>query len=685
MSAKRVTVDAVLRALCPSLDVRLLSQAINSPLPSDSRARLGRGRGSKGCPQSHCARQARALHASSSRMNQFSGQHDCAAPRVEHSPNTPSPPAKTDRGRSWNYWKPPGSQAGGWENPDGVPEAVPLRETSSQPVKTDTMGPWDKWKPKYPRHRYETKPDHVPKAVPLRKRPSPPARPYRPDISSTPIVAAHLVKPRADFPYDTNAAETRVIYEALRLLRGNREDSVKIRKLVKYLVEERGERPNIFLYEALVVANWDPATGSAGELSAILEEMRSLGIKPSASFYHAALRLLSIHPDYVTRNDILRQMKERDIPLEEEGKWSIALGLLRDGQTEMAMDYWDRMCKEGSEIPRWLLETFVYVLTMRGFVDDAVQLIQQRLDSAGGDLTAVALGTWLHLLDECSRDLHYESTKFIWDELVQSGTLNPSDGICLNILATAARHGDPALATAVIELLSARTTRLGTAHYEPLLESYTRAGDLENAFRVLCVVAKAKPVGLTAGRNATRPIFQLLKVAPERVDEAVSIIAKLSKERPVPAAAIAVPLEALAKTGTPMSKVFDTYRKIRDYPRYGDETAIFKALLEECHGAEDAAFVVSEMDRYSVRPHRAILDPLTRCFASDGNFDVAMLYFNELKRDKQGLTERTLMALLERCCRDKDPRVWQVLEEAERRGMQNPTPLLEKLREVPRP
>lgn len=84
---------------------------------------------------------------------------------------------------------------------------------------------------------------------------------------------------------------TPVLYEALRTLRNHHGQGSKIRQLVEYLVTERGEQPNVFLYEALVTANWDTATGSAGELVDIMKEMRTAGLKPSPGFYHSALRV----------------------------------------------------------------------------------------------------------------------------------------------------------------------------------------------------------------------------------------------------------------------------------------------------------------------------------------------------------------------------------------------------------
>ena len=94
----------------------------------------------------------------------------------------------------------------------------------------------------------------------------------------------------AGLPAKLHGAPTTVIYEALRALQGKSGQRNKIRALVVYLVESREEKPNAFLYEALIASNWDVA-GSAGEVKELMNEMKTLGIAASPSLYHAALRV----------------------------------------------------------------------------------------------------------------------------------------------------------------------------------------------------------------------------------------------------------------------------------------------------------------------------------------------------------------------------------------------------------
>ena len=60
---------------------------------------------------------------------------------------------------------------------------------------------------------------------------------------------------------------------------------------VRILVEQRGEKPNLRLYEALLLANADHEHGSASEVARILEEITNEGLTPDSATYHAILRV----------------------------------------------------------------------------------------------------------------------------------------------------------------------------------------------------------------------------------------------------------------------------------------------------------------------------------------------------------------------------------------------------------
>jgi pentatricopeptide repeat protein len=314
--------------------------------------------------------------------------------------------------------------------------------------------------------------------------------------------------------------------------------------------------------------------------------------------------LLAIHPDYLTRNAILKSMRDQGIELTDEGKCSVALGLLRDPQLEMALEYLAQMCREGTEIPDWVFSVYFYVLGKQGFLDEALQLLQQRIGGSDGSAVSVHLSTWYFFLEECSNALHHPGTVFIWERMVQTGMINPSDGIALNVLYTASRHGNSTLATEVIQLLSARRVRLGFHHYEALLDCYMHEGDIENAFEVLHIMTEA---GVQPDQSSTRSIFLALKDSPELSAKALETLSKLRKQHEIPISAVNVLLEALAQRGD-MPKALDIYRQLSQLCSSGPNQQTFVVLLRSAQDEVSRDFLISEMERFSIRIPSGLLN-----------------------------------------------------------------------------
>lgn len=84
--------------------------------------------------------------------------------------------------------------------------------------------------------------------------------------------------------------DTETVYHKLRQIALNGGHS-QIQACVSILLTERGEKPNVRLYDALLLANVDHEYGSAHEACKLLEEMATEGIAPDSATYHAALKV----------------------------------------------------------------------------------------------------------------------------------------------------------------------------------------------------------------------------------------------------------------------------------------------------------------------------------------------------------------------------------------------------------
>ncbi|KAK3487716.1 uncharacterized protein B0T23DRAFT_212797 [Neurospora hispaniola] len=510
-------------------------------------------------------------------------------------------------------------------------------------------------------------------------------------VADATVTATEIIQATNDLTEVLKEASTPVIYEALRELRNHHGQHGKIRPIIQFLLNNRKEKPNPFIYESLVVANWD-ITGSADELGFIFDSMVAAGVEPSIGVLQSALKALAVHPDYLLRTDILRSLGAKGARLDKEAKISVTLGLLRDGQFEKALDLLDELVYSDQLVPAWVFEIFIYTLARRGFVEEAVRVMQVRLKARNQNTPsrALPLGTWYFLLDECSRALHHEGTKLVWDHLVQKRLVNPPDGVVINVLNTASRHQDADLATRAIELLAERGVRLGLHHYEALVECYAYNGDLLNALQVLGIMEGAD---ISPGAASTRSIFLLFRRSPELLDGVKEMMENLKAAGyKIPIAALNVVLEAVCEEGPTVDKAFGMYRDLLHLCSSGPDLRTFQILLQKAQKAQTAQELESEMLMYTLKPTRDMYEDFVRCSIVDGDLNTAFNYLAQMElaplarnsSRRMWISHPTLVQLLKRCFNEMDPRAWAVVDVARERKIDLEIEIKKLLAEMPK-
>jgi pentatricopeptide repeat protein len=444
---------------------------------------------------------------------------------------------------------------------------------------------------------------------------------------------------------------------------------------VKHLLRLPGVKPRIDHYNILLASHLSTTDGSANSLRELRKAMRENGVSETSETYHTVLRALAIHPDYLLRNTVLREMRESWIELLPEGRWSVAFGLLRDGQVERAVNEMERMMNQKSlYVPRWVYDLFAYRLTALGHFDEVVEILRARLDNHSD---VIPLNVWYYLLDESSRAYHYQGTLFSWDRMVRTkGFIHPSDGLLLNVLNTAARHGDANLAIQAMERIASRS-KIGHHHYEALIDCYAWAGNIPNALTVACIMDDA---GVPCTAGSTRAILQCLCKAPHLLDSAIETLFDLGSKREVPLAAFNVVVEALCETGN-YDKALALYRRVRQICHGGPSADTFSILFGGCERAQVAHFLAAEMAAFRIAATNSIFDRLAYAHALDGDLETAFRYLGQIDQpslepakkrqwgpaallpDNQALRRDTVRALIERCQRDGDKRAVQLLRE----------------------
>lgn len=254
--------------------------------------------------------------------------------------------------------------------------------------------------------------------------------------------------------------------------------------------------------------------------------------------------------------------------------------------------------------------------------------------------------------------------------------LNPSDGMCVNILNTAARVGDAQLATEVVRVLTKRRSKLDVHHYEALLEAYIGSGDLKSAFRILTIMKRAR---LEPHEGTTRPIYSCLRQAQHLPSEALSILKDLRKDGDVlPIAAVNCVLEAFISHNN-LDEAIEQYKSLRELYPSGPNKETFNTLLQGCsktNRKDLAMFLASEMVATGVRPNALTYDRLILVCLTQEDYEDAFRYLEEMGEMVKNIRVGTWNAVVRRCVANKDPRAWRVLGSMKARGL--PTEKMQK-------
>lgn len=278
-------------------------------------------------------------------------------------------------------------------------------------------------------------------------------------------------------------------------------------------------------------------------------------------------------------------------------------------------------------------------------------------------------------------NLQYEATKEIWDSHVRNSELVPSDGTCVAVLNLAARNADPALATSVIQILSARQTPLSPFHYEALVAAYTGIEDIKTAFRVLAIMEKA---GHDPSASSTRPLYLYLSTSDQLCHEAWTIISRLHKDgHAIPITAVNVIIESLSKMGK-IDAAFEYYKRLHEICPRGPNTETIDVTLQglgrsRIGGKARAMFLASEMQALNIKPDILTYDRLILICLKDDDYEDAFRYLEEMEEVGRESVENNQMgwwmrqgtaAMMVRVCAvSGDDRAWKIIEEMRERGM----------------
>ncbi|KAH7160246.1 pentatricopeptide repeat protein [Dactylonectria estremocensis] len=481
-------------------------------------------------------------------------------------------------------------------------------------------------------------------------------------------------------PLETVPSEA--IIHALKVLRNGNYTMLpnpheRIVLFVKFLITKRKHPLDAFIYECMMDAMADPQ-GSALGVRNLLRDMTSQGIMPTAAICYSALEALTVHPDYVLRQEVVEIMTKYWHEMTLSAKQNIAIGMLRDGQHELALAKLTDLHEDGVQIDLWVYDIFIVEFGRIGFLDEMLQLLRQRKYAKGTDDAFRTL--LLHALDLFSQAYHKAGTKFVWDYVVAQPILNPPNAILENILGTAARHGDTKLSTEALGTLSSRG-RVPDHQYEALVDTFAAAEDMPGALGVLAIMERN---GANIQRGATRQIYQAMKKNPWLIQEANTTLEEMRKNGVIPLEAIEVTIEATAQirgSEAAMPLYHETFALSGKRPGHSflKELILHAAQPETMWALAKDYGVMVPKDRQLQDDDLQLYDRMIPACAEAGDFDRAFEYAQRVidaenaateaeeseeegNDNKRWLHHAWVQPLVDHAVAAKDHRVWPIVD-----------------------
>jgi hypothetical protein len=134
--------------------------------------------------------------------------------------------------------------------------------------------------------------------------------------------------------------------------------------------------------------------GSVSRALKHLCELEAEGLSLSVDDCLALLKVLSVHPDFAARLQILDYMNSSWASLTDEAQHYVVAGMFRELQLEKAMEGLEAMSAKGHTVQVWLFDMAAAVLASVGEADQVFQVLEMK-ESRFGFNTSPGFGIWL--------------------------------------------------------------------------------------------------------------------------------------------------------------------------------------------------------------------------------------------------------------------------------------------------
>jgi len=368
-------------------------------------------------------------------------------------------------------------------------------------------------------------------------------------------------------------------------------------------------------------------------------------------------------------------MEKRWFHFDDEVRLDMIVGQLREGSIEMGLESITELINNGGNTSEWIYDMIVYMLLEVDQVGRALEIMMKRHGKA--DIT-----TWYALLEHAASSRHYATALYIWNGQIMTDSIKPSTGTCIEILSTAAYHGDGVMADQVLKYMLRREMSVTSSEYELCCHAYLFGPTSDSKAAIQCLLAMSSK-DLYVSRISTRPLFEFFKNNKGSQTKAFYILQSLrqtGKYIPVPLLNCIIEAFEVQDDLQGAIMIYKSLHLFEKFQAVGQpripfaDTNTFEILYKLARQAQNKAYDVANFfhtEQIALKvPYTSLsLDRLISCCLDSIRLDPAWDFVIEMQSRGWWLRMGTLKSSFITFATNNDERCWKLLERSEQIGI----------------
>ncbi|KAH9839318.1 uncharacterized protein C8Q71DRAFT_704410 [Rhodofomes roseus] len=400
------------------------------------------------------------------------------------------------------------------------------------------------------------------------------------------------------------------------------------------------------------------AIGAAKEAQAAFEDMLAVGVQPTHQIFHDMLHV-SRDAESLVLIKIINTMKDHGIRPNEVTYEILVMRYTSMLQLELALQCLAQIHAAGLSPTIKTARAVIQSASALGLPRLAVDLAESFEETSIRRLEADA---WVDCLIASAEALWEEGVLRTWQKVVHELNITPDEGLCIQVLHTAGRHGHSTLALDAFRVLGRIGVIWQEYHFAPVIEALCKQTRVKDALKMLDMMRSHQIAPLP---ETAIPISDVVATDSDSIDEAWSHLEALHEEgKTVDTSALNVVIRASVMLGD-LQRAMGTYKAAGSLGVVPDVDT-YNLLFAGCVAAQHRQLgdrLLTEMKTAGVRADERTYERLVTLCLTQANYEDAFFYLEEMKAEGHVPPHSVYVALIRKCVSLGDTRYKLAVEE----------------------